>query len=143
MRTETLANLRPLLPEPGVSVEGPVPQSPGNTAGTPAGLYDASSERVPGRGDGITVQPSFVDAARVARNPDRRDCDRCVLLSGLFVRCQSAARAAQYGAACLDSALPTLFPDWTVHKLPLPMDEWLGWTIVSLFGITALLRRGR
>jgi hypothetical protein len=46
--------------------------------------------------------------------------------------------ALHFGAVCLDSALPDLFPGWTVHALPTPMNEWQGAIILSLFGLSAV-----
>lgn len=46
--------------------------------------------------------------------------------------------ALHFGAVCLDSALPDLFPGWTVHALPSPMDEWQGAILLSLFGLSAV-----
>lgn len=46
--------------------------------------------------------------------------------------------AAHFAAVCLDSALPGLFPGWTVHALPPPMDQWQGSIILSLFGLAAV-----
>lgn len=53
------------------------------------------------------------------------------------------AASAHFAAVALDSALPGLFPAWTVHALPAPLDEWQGAIILSLFGATALGRLRR
>jgi len=45
--------------------------------------------------------------------------------------------AAHFGAVCLDSALPGLFPGWVVHALPAPMADWQGSIILGLFGLSA------
>lgn len=45
--------------------------------------------------------------------------------------------AAHFGAVCLDSALPDLFPGWVVHALPGPMADWQGSIILGLFGLSA------
>ncbi|WP_126977334.1 hypothetical protein [Frigidibacter oleivorans] len=45
--------------------------------------------------------------------------------------------AAHFGAVCLDSALPGLFPGWVVQALPGPMADWQGSILLSLFGLSA------
>jgi hypothetical protein len=65
----------------------------------------------------------------------------------LLVAVAGLPPALHFGAVCLDSALPDLFPGWTVAALPAPMDEWQGAIILSLFGLAgikgaaALIRR--
>lgn len=46
--------------------------------------------------------------------------------------------ALHFGAVCIDSAAPDLFPGWVVQALPAPMDEWQGAIILSLFGLSAI-----
>lgn len=84
----------------------------------------------------LEIERDTIAATRPPGSLTARVAAVLMLLAGL-------GPALHYGAVCLDSAFPGLFPGWTVHALPPPMDEWQGWIILSLFGVTALLRRGR
>lgn len=51
--------------------------------------------------------------------------------------------ALHLGCVALVSAFPGTFPNWTVHALPSPMDEWQGEIILALFGLSAVSRIAR
>lgn len=55
----------------------------------------------------------------------------------LLVLVAGLPAALHFGAVCLDSALPGLFPGWVVLALPGPMADWQGSILLSLFGLSA------
>lgn len=78
-----------------------------------------------------------VEIARIQSTQNRGSLiDLLAFLAGLPL-------VLHLGCVALVSAFPGTFPDWTVHALPGPMDEWQGEIILALFGLSAVSRFSR